>query len=124
MELCTICHNVDASEGRTADDGSFCPTCGILFRWFLDHYADVEFSEPGWIIPETTFHELSIESLDYVHWALEAEEMFGVTISDEEAERLKSIADYLRYIRLHGNLKGHKAIHGVHDPLWDRGLDG
>jgi acyl carrier protein len=101
-----------------------CLTCGMLFRWFLDHYADVEFREEGWITPETTFQELSIESLDYVQWLLEAEEQFGVTIPARDAERMSSVGDYLRYIRLHGKGKGDKPTPGGQGPLWDRGLDG
>jgi acyl carrier protein len=123
MEVCTICREADASGGRAAGDVSFCPTCGMLFRWFLDHYADVEFREAGWITPETTFHELSIESLDYVQWLLEAEERFGVTIAERDADEMRTVGDYLRYIRLHGTVKGHKPTPGSQDPLWDWGLD-
>ena len=57
----------------------------VLFQWFLDHYADVGFREGGGITPGTTFHELSVESLDYVEWRLEAEERFGVAIHDQDA---------------------------------------
>ena len=124
MGMCTICREADAPGGRTAGEVSLCPTCGMLFRWFLDHYADVEFREEGWITPETTFHELSIESLDYVQWLLEAEEQFGVTIPERDAERMRSVGDYLRYVRLHGKGKGPKPTPGDRDPLWDRGLDG
>jgi hypothetical protein len=64
MGICTIGRDADAPGERTAGDASLCPTCGMLFRWFLDHYAEVEFREEGWITPGTTFRELSIESLD------------------------------------------------------------
>jgi acyl carrier protein len=97
----------------------------MLFQWFLDHYADVEFQqEEGWITPGTTFHELSIESLDYVQWLLEAEERFGVMIPERDADRMSSVGDYLRYIRRHGRVKGHKPTPGSQAPLWDRELDG
>jgi len=122
--MCTICREAEASDGRTAGELSLCPACGVLFRWFLDLYADVEFREEGWITPETTFHELIIESLDYVEWQLEAEERFGVTIPDRDGEMMRSVGDYLRYIRLHGKGKGCKSRPGSQDPLWDRALDG
>jgi acyl carrier protein len=95
----------------------------MLLQWFLDYYADVEFREEGWIAPETTFHELSVESLDYVQWLLEAEKQFGVTIPDRDAERIKTVGDYLRYIRLQGKAKGMEPSPGMRDPLWDRRID-
>lgn len=63
-----------------------------LFRWFLDRYADVAFREEGW----TTLLELSIESPDYEQWLLEAEEQFGVTIPEREAERMSSVEGDVR----------------------------
>lgn len=119
MEACRICRGAEV----TGDDG-FCPICRVLFQWFLNHYAQLEFRAEGWITPETTFLELSIESLDYVEWLLEAEEKFGVIIPERDGERMIAVGDFLRHIRRYGSTKGLKAKSSIQDPLWDRGLDG
>lgn len=123
MGMCTICREAEAPCGRAGGGASTCPSCGELLRWFLDYYADVEFREEGGITPETTFYELSIESLDYVQWLLEAEKQFGVTIPDRDAEGMKSVGDYLRYIRLQGKAKGIEPTPDMRDPMWDQGID-
>jgi len=125
MDVCTICHEpADAGE-RMPGGGSLCPPCALLFRWFLSYYAEVEFaSEERGTTPETTFHELSVESLDYVQWLLEAEERFAVTIPDRQAERMRSVGDDLRFIRLHMKAAGKEQMLGDRGPLWDQGLDG
>jgi acyl carrier protein len=119
-----ICREADAPDRRTAGDPSLCPICRMLFQWFLNHYAEVECREVAWVTPETTFDAPSGESLDFVQWLLEAEGHFGVTIPDRDAERMRSVGDYLRYIRLHGKGKGFKPTPGGQHPLWDQGLDG
>jgi len=99
MGTCTICREALVPSEPTAGDASLCPSCALLFKWFLDHYADVEFQTEGWLTPRTTFHELNIESLDYVEWLHEAEKEFGVAIPEPDAERMRSVEDYLRFIR-------------------------
>jgi acyl carrier protein len=42
---------------------------------------------------DATFAELDLDSLDLVEFALGAEETFGVSISDDEAEELRTIGD-------------------------------
>jgi acyl carrier protein len=54
------------------------------------------------ITPETTFNELGVESLDYMDWLLEAEEKLGVSIPDEEAERIMTVGEFLRVLRAGG----------------------
>lgn len=48
--------------------------------------------------PDVTFEELDLDSLDLVDFALAAEEEFGVTISDDEAETLKTLSDAVELI--------------------------
>lgn len=83
-------------------------------------------SSSGWkgrITPETEFFELIAESLDYVEWQLVAEERFGVTIPGRVAERMVTVGDFLRHIRLQGKAKAVGPASGMRDPLWDRSLD-
>jgi acyl carrier protein len=124
MGVCAICHEaIDPGKPVPGDDG-LCPTCGALFQWFLSLYADVEFlPKGGWITAETTFHELSADSLDYVELVLEAEEEFGVKITDLDAERMQSVGDYLRYIHFHRKSISPKLTPVSQNPLWDRELD-
>ena len=42
---------------------------------------------------DATFSDLDLDSLDLVEFALAAEETFGVSISDDEAEELRTIGD-------------------------------
>jgi acyl carrier protein len=54
------------------------------------------------ITPEATFAELDLDSLDLVEFALGAEELFGVTISDDEAEDLRSVGDAVALLETKG----------------------
>ena len=54
------------------------------------------------ISPEATFAELDLDSLDLVEFALGAEELFGVTISDDEAEDLRSVGDAVALLETKG----------------------
>jgi acyl carrier protein len=54
------------------------------------------------ITPAATFAELDLDSLDLVEFALGAEELFGVTISDDEAEDLASVGDAVALLETKG----------------------
>ena len=54
------------------------------------------------ITAEATFDELDLDSLDLVEFALGAEEEFGVRISDDEAEGLKSVGDAVALLETKG----------------------
>ncbi|MDE3100813.1 MAG: acyl carrier protein [Chloroflexota bacterium] len=49
--------------------------------------------------PEASFvDDLNADSLDLVELIMSLEEEFGTEISDEEAEKIKTVADALEYI--------------------------
>ncbi|MPZ71880.1 MAG: acyl carrier protein [Nitriliruptorales bacterium] len=54
------------------------------------------------VSPETTFEQLDLDSLDLVEFALGAEESFGVRISDDEAEGLRSVGDAVALLESKG----------------------
>ena len=54
------------------------------------------------ITAQATFDELDLDSLDLVEFALGAEEEFGVRISDDEAEGLKSVGDAVALLETKG----------------------
>ncbi len=124
MMICAICREeADASE-PSPDGQPVCPPCARLARWFWTHFDDVLLlPKGGFFSPETTFHELGVDSLDYVEWIVEAQDEFGVEIGDLDAERMQTVADYLRYIRRHAKEEPARDARG-RDPLWDREMDG
>ena len=51
------------------------------------------------VTPEATFNEdLGADSLDTVELVMALEEAFGHEIPDEEAEKLQSVGDVIKYI--------------------------
>ena len=46
-------------------------------------------------------HDLNADSLDVVELMMDLEEQFGITISDEEAMKLSTIGDIVKYIDEH-----------------------
>ena len=52
--------------------------------------------------PETSFvNDLSADSLDLVELVMELEDQFGVSIPDEEAEKIQTIGDAIKYVEEH-----------------------
>lgn len=54
------------------------------------------------VAPDTTFEQLDLDSLDLVEFALGAEESFGVRISDDEAEGLRTVGDAVALLESKG----------------------
>jgi acyl carrier protein len=52
------------------------------------------------ITPEASFiNDLGADSLDTVELMMELEEAFGVSIEDEEAEKLQTVKDAVEYLQ-------------------------
>ncbi len=57
---------------------------------------------PEQVTPEAKFIEdLGADSLDTVELVMAFEEEFGIDVPDEEAEKLQSVGDVVRYIEDH-----------------------
>jgi acyl carrier protein len=96
-QSCRIC---DAS---LSGQSSLCPDCQALLRWFRGYFAHDTSIVLEHISLETRFaQDLGTDSLDYMDWLVEAEEKLGVTIPDQESERLATVGQFLRYLREHG----------------------
>lgn len=55
------------------------------------------------IVPEARFREdLKADSLDLVELIMAFEEMFGGTISDEDAQSITSVGEAVTYLASHG----------------------
>jgi acyl carrier protein len=51
------------------------------------------------LTPETSFvNDLSADSLDLVELVMELEDQFGVSIPDEDAEKIQTIGDAIKYV--------------------------
>ncbi|MGB9735699.1 MAG: acyl carrier protein [bacterium] len=46
--------------------------------------------------------DLGADSLDIVEMIMQMEEEFGITIPDEDAEKIKTVGDAIAYLKSHG----------------------
>lgn len=54
------------------------------------------------VVPEASFvDDLGADSLDQVELIMAMEEEFGISISDEEAEKISTVKDAIDYIQQH-----------------------
>ena len=97
-QRCTICQApLDVARAET------CAECVELLRWFRSYFADLPKLDLSTITPRTRFVEdLGMDCLDYVDWVLEAERVFGTRISDRDAERMRTVGDYIARLRHDG----------------------
>lgn len=82
-----------------------CPNCGHLL-WLTarllsavqEHMADRLGIAADRVSPESNLVELGADSLDVVELIMELEEEVDVDIPDEDAERIRSVGDAIRYL--------------------------
>lgn len=56
--------------------------------------------DEGQITPEASFtNDLGADSLDTVELVMEFEKAFGLTIPDEDAEKISTVGDAIKYIK-------------------------
>ena len=56
------------------------------------------------VTPQTSFvHDLGADSLDTVELVMEFEDHFNISIPDEEAEKIQTVGDAVKYIANHAN---------------------
>ncbi len=54
------------------------------------------------VTPETSFiNDLGADSLDTVELVMEFEEEFDINIPDEDAEKIQTVGDAIRYVQEH-----------------------
>ena len=54
------------------------------------------------VTPETSFiNDLGADSLDTVELVMELEDAFDMSIPDEEAEKMQTVGDAIKYIKEH-----------------------
>jgi acyl carrier protein len=79
-------------------DDACCPACGSLLVWFRDRLSAAALLD-GRLPLDAPLEELGIDSLDLVEVVMELEEAFEVSIPDDEAERILTVGDAIRYLR-------------------------
>ena len=93
---------MSAVEPSYPGGDSCCPSCGQLLWWFRDRLSRQARVAPERITLCSSFSEdIGADSLDIVELVMELEEEFGVTIPDAEADRIKTVADAIRFIEQH-----------------------
>jgi acyl carrier protein len=102
---CPLCGAETAIEYSLAGDAS-CPNCGSLLWGEEAVYARLQRLvaeqlgvDPDKITGDSLFvNDLGADSLDTVELVMELEEEFDINIPDDEAEKIQTIADAIRYI--------------------------
>jgi acyl carrier protein len=70
-----------------------------MFQQIKDIIVDMLGVDPAKVTPEARFREdLEADSLDLVELIMKFEEEFGGTISDEEAQQLKTVGQVVEYL--------------------------
>ena len=97
---CPICGNRVIIEPSPDSSDAPCPRCGHLLWWFQQRFspgassANVSIGTP---LIELV-GGLRGESLDVVELVMELEEKFDITIPDEDAEKITTVGEAIRYI--------------------------
>lgn len=72
---------------------------------------------------DTTFNGLGIDSLDAVELVMELEEEFGICISDEDAEKIQTVGEAIKYIEIatqrhyHSGVRGNRGLTPLPDTI-------
>ena len=75
-----------------------------IFTKIRDILADNFEVEKEKITDETNFtSDLDADSIDLVEFILQLEDEFGAEISDEDAEKIKTVGDAVNYVANHQN---------------------
>jgi acyl carrier protein len=73
-----------------------------IFEKIKEIVADLLDIDPGTIQPESKFQaDLGADSLDLVELIMEFEERFGGEISDEDAQKITTVGEAVKYVEEH-----------------------
>ena len=103
---CPLCGAETSVEFSDPGDDAPCPSCGCLL-WLSasllerlqDRLAKSFGISPTEVVADMKLTELGADSLDVVEVIMELEEEFDFSIPDEEAEKIHTIGDLIRYLR-------------------------
>lgn len=95
---CPVCGNPAVAEFFEPSGAALCLQCGAILRRLRDRLMFSYHLEPDRITLETPFAK-DLDSLDVVELVMALEEELGVSISDKEAEKIKTVEDVVRLLR-------------------------
>jgi acyl carrier protein len=99
---CPVCDEVASIETSLSGDAC-CPSCNQLLWWFKDRLAfQLELPREEIHLATELWPAGDSESLETVELVMELESEFDVTIPDDVAERITTVADAVRYLRRRG----------------------
>lgn len=99
---CPVCGKFAMLEPSDPGGDACCPNCGHLLWWFRDRLHLATGVGPEQVALSSSFiDDLDIDSLDLAELIMEAEESFGVVLSDAAAEELKTVQDAIRFLQQH-----------------------
>ncbi|REJ90498.1 MAG: acyl carrier protein [Planctomycetota bacterium] len=112
-ERCVLCGAVTRLEFSGPAGDAPCPNCGCLV-WksaqlldqFQTRFGDHLFLTRDEISPEMSLAAFDIDSMEVVELVMQFEDTFGVSIPDEDYDRLRTIGDVIRYIQQRQNDRG------------------
>lgn len=96
---CPVCSKTCAVEPSYPGGDSCCPSCGELLWWFRDRVAQYVGAEQ--IGLSTSFLDIGADSLDVVELIMELEETFDIQVPEDVAQRIRTVADAIRFIEEH-----------------------
>ena len=97
-----LVHNTGALAGFWVFTWEVVGVSSSLFERVQGVVAEQLGVEPEKVTTDAEFvQDLNADSLDLVELIMQLEEEFGVEISDEEAENIKTVGDALEYIQEH-----------------------
>ncbi len=71
-----------------------------IFEKVRDIVADLLDIDPDTVTPESKFQaDLGADSLDLVELIMEFEEQFGGEISDEDAQKITTVGEAVKYVK-------------------------
>jgi acyl carrier protein len=98
---CPLCGAISNLEPAFPGGDAVCPACGQLVWWFRDRFGERLAQMLEELSLESSFR---LDSLEAVELIMELEEEFDLDIPDEDAERIQTLADLIRYLRQRDNL--------------------
>ncbi len=95
---CPVCGREAALEPALPAGDAVCPSCGSLVWWFRDRLGADLGIDLATVRLDTPLDALGLDSLDVAEIVMEAEERFGVELTTEELEHVRTVEDLLRLI--------------------------
>ena len=99
---CPVCGKMSRLEPSFPCGDACCPNCGHLLFWLRDRIADQSGVATDQVRLSSSLDKVGVDSLALVELVMDIEEHFQIAIPDADYERLRTVADVIRYIENSG----------------------